>query len=135
MLIDQITAIANARGRAIRRIGFRAQLADSASWSRSLTLREPSADPERIASAALPNLETISAPVLELTVRADASTVASGRQISMNETGPSQRRRRTGEALRHVRAAHGDEALLRAIEVEPHTRLPERRWVLAPYDI
>jgi len=135
MLIYQITAIANARGRAIRRIGFRAQIADNASWSRSLTLREPSTDPERIASAALPNLETIAAPVLELTVRADASTVASGRQISINESGPNERRRRTGEALRHVQAAYGDEALLRAIEVEPHTRLPERRWVLAPFDI
>ncbi len=135
MLIYQITAIANARGRAIRRVGFRAQLTDNASWSRSLTLREPSTDPERISTAALPNLETIAAPVMELTVRADASTVASGRQISIHENGPSERRRRTGEALRHVQAAHGDEALLRAIEVEPHTRLPERRWVLAPFDI
>jgi protein ImuB len=135
MLIYQITAIAAARGRAIRRVGFRAQLIADASWSRSLTLREPSTDPERIASAALPNLGTIAAPVLELTVRADADTAASGRQITLADTGPDERRRRTGEALRHVQSAYGDEALLRAIEVEPHTRLPERRWVLAPFDI
>jgi len=135
MLIYQITAIANARGRAIRRIGFRAQLTGDGSWSKSITLREPSADPERIAIAALPNLEGITAPVTELMVRADASTAASGRQLSAFDTGQDERARRVGEALRHVRSAHGDEAVLKAIEVEPHTRLPERRWALAPFDI
>ena len=135
MLIYQITAIANARGRAIRRIGFRAQLTGEGSWSKSITLREPSADPERIAAAALPNLESVTAPVLELTIRADASAAASGRQLTAFDTGPEEHKRRVGEALRHVRSAHGDEALLKAVEVEPHTRLPERRWALAPFDI
>ena len=135
MLIYQVTAVASARGRAIRRVGFRAQLAGGASWSRSMTLREPSTDPERICAAALPNLESIAAPVIELTVRADAGVAASGRQMSIDDPGRTEQRRRTGEALRHVQAAHGDEALLRAIEIEPHTRMPERRWVLAPFDI
>jgi protein ImuB len=135
MLIYQVTAVARARGRAIRRVGIRARLVGDGSWSRSLTLREASTDPERIAAAAVPNLEGVAAPVLELTVRADASASASGRQLTVVETGLDERRRRTGEALRQVRAAHGDEALLRAVEVEPHTRLPERRWALTPFDI
>ena len=135
MLIYQITAIATARGRAIRRIGFRAQLAGDGSWSKSITLREPSTDPERIAAAALPNLQGITAPVVELIIRADASTAASGRQLTAFDAGSDERKRRVGEALRHVRSAHGDGALLKAIEVEPHTRMPERRWALAPFDI
>jgi hypothetical protein len=33
-----------------------------------------------------------------------------------------------------VRTALGDEVILRAVEVEPWSRLPERRWALVPYD-
>jgi hypothetical protein len=34
------------------------------------------------------------------------------------------------EAARQVRSSQGDDALLRAVEIEPWSRLPERRWAL-----
>ena len=38
------------------------------------------------------------------------------------------------EAIHQVRAAQGPEAMLRAVEIEPWSRLPERRWALTPYE-
>jgi protein ImuB len=43
------------------------------------------------------------------------------------------RRARLGEAVRHVRRAAGEEALMRVLDVDPDSRLPERRAVLAPF--
>jgi protein ImuB len=43
------------------------------------------------------------------------------------------RRARLGEAVRHVRHATGEESLMRVLEVDPDSRLPERRAVLAPF--
>ena len=43
------------------------------------------------------------------------------------------RRAKLGEAVRHVRQATGEEALMRVLEVDPDSRLPERRAVLAPF--
>ena len=37
------------------------------------------------------------------------------------------------EAVRHVRRAAGEGVLMRVLEIDPESRLPERRAVLAPY--
>lgn len=134
MLLYQLTADAAALGRSLRTISLRARLGGDGSWTRTLALREATADPERLAAAALPNLEQIAAPVAELAIRAEVTTPAGGRQLTAIETGSEERRRRTREAIRHVRAAQGEDILLRAVEVEPWSRLPERRWALVPFD-
>jgi protein ImuB len=134
MLLYQLAADAAALGFSLRTISLRARLGGDGSWTRTLALREATADPERLAAAALPNLDQIAAPVAELTIRAEATTPAGGRQLTAIETGSEERRRRTREAIRHVRAAQGEDILLRAVEVEPWSRLPERRWALVPFD-
>ena len=45
------------------------------------------------------------------------------------------RRARIAEAVGQVRQAAGPEAALRVLEVDPESRMPERRAVLAPYPI
>ena len=50
-------------------------------------------------------------------------------------TGAEERTRRTGEAIDQIRTAHGDDAVLQAVEIEPWSSLPERRWALVPYDV
>ena len=43
------------------------------------------------------------------------------------------RRERLGEAVRQARQSAGPEAALRILEVDPGSRLPERRTLLAPF--
>jgi protein ImuB len=134
LLLGELAGRARGRGRALRALTLRARLSDGGSWTRTLTLREATADPERLAAAALPRLGELSAPVEALTIRGDASGWLGGRQLALVETGADERGRRAREAVRQVRAAQGPEAVLRLVELEPWSRLPERRWALAPYD-
>ena len=57
---------------------------------------------------------------------------AVGEQLSLASP-EQQRRRRIGEAVRQARAAGGSEAVLRVLEVDPASRVPERREVLMPF--
>ncbi len=134
LLLGELAGRARGRGRAIRALTLRARLADGGSWTRALTLREATADAARLAAAALPRLGEVAAPVEALVVRVDASGHLGGRQLTVIETGADERGRRAREAVRQVRAAQGPEAVLRLVELEPWSRLPERRWALAPYD-
>jgi protein ImuB len=44
------------------------------------------------------------------------------------------RRERLGEAVRQARAAGGRDAVLRVLDVDPRSRIPERRTMLTPFE-
>lgn len=133
LLIGRLTDEASARGRSLRRLTLRARIAGGRSWTHTLTLREPGTDRKIIGTAALPHLEAIGAPVESLAIRGDASGPASGHQYTI-ATDDLERRRRINEAVRQTRAGSGDGTVLRAVEIAPLSRLPERRWALVPFD-
>ncbi|WP_217915676.1 DNA polymerase Y family protein [Miltoncostaea marina] len=134
LLLGELAGAAQGRGTALRTLTLRARLADGGSWARDLTLREATADAGRLAVAALPRLAEVTGPVAELWIGGDASGSLGGRQLTAVSSPAEERRARAGEAVRQVRAAQGDDALLRVVEIEPWTRLPERRWALAPLE-
>ena len=134
LLLGELAAAARGRGAALRTLTMRARLADGGSWMRDLALREATSDPERLALAVLPRLGEISGPVTELWIGGDASGALGGHQLTAIPSPSRERRTRAGEAVRQVRAAQGQEAMLRIVEIEPWSRLPERRWALTPYE-
>lgn len=135
LLLAELAGTARGRGTALRALTLRARLGDDdGSWVHEITLREATTDVDRLALSALPCLERVHAPVAALTVRADASGSQVGGQLSVIRAGQDEQVRRVGEAVGQVRAALGDQAVLRAVELEPWSRLPERRWALIPFD-
>ncbi len=134
LALSELAALARARTRAPRALTLRARLEGDGSWSRSFTLREATADPARLAAAALPSLAQITAPVEELRARADVLGPLDGHQLTLVTTGIDERRARAGEEVRQVRSALGPAGVMRAVEIEPWSRRPERRWALVPYD-
>lgn len=134
LLLSELAAAARNRGTALRSITIRAWLEGGGSWTRTLTLREATTQIDRLTLATLPSLAEVTGPVDTLVLRADASGRLAGHQLAITTPAETERARRTGEAVRQVRSTHGDESVLRAIELEPWTRLPERRWALVPYD-
>ena len=134
LLLGEVAGAARGRGAALRTLTLRARLADGGSWVRELTLREATADPERLALAALPRLGEIAAPVSELWIGGDASGAVAGHQLTATPSPSQERRVRTREAIHQVRAAQGHESMLRAVEMEPWSRRPERRWALTPFE-
>jgi protein ImuB len=55
-----------------------------------------------------------------------------GDQLTLSSP-EQERRRRISEAVRQTRSAAGADAVLQVLEVDPESRVPERREVLMPW--
>jgi protein ImuB len=116
----------------MRALRLSARLAAGGGWRRRAALRSASDDRGRLSDLLAPLLSLLPGPASVLRLEAVALGPAGGEQLAMS--GPDeQRRRRIGEAVRQARAAGGSEAVLRVIEVDPASRVPERREVLMPF--
>ena len=88
---------------------------------------------ERLRLALVPRLAELPAPIDELSLAVVEFGPPASDQLSFNRPDEHERRKRLGEALRQTRAAAGEESLLRALEIDPGSRIPERRIVLTPF--
>jgi protein ImuB len=132
LLISRLLARGDRRGRALRALRLSARLAAGGGWRRRIALRRASADRGRLADALLPHLALLPAPATTLRLEAVALGPETGDQLSLS--GPDEeRRRRISEAVRQTRSAAGADAVLRVLEVDPESRVPERREVLMPW--
>ncbi len=134
ILIARITERARAAGGSVRGMVIRARLEDGGSWTHTVALREATADPRRIGIASVHHLGEITGPVTSLAIEADAGGPPDAGQMALLQTPDEERMRRAGAALAQVRAAPGAAAVLRLVEMEPWSRLPERQWALGPYE-
>jgi protein ImuB len=133
LLIARLLARAERRGRGLRGLVVAARFVAGGTWRTTTTLRHASADPERIGIALAPRLAELPAPAAALGLEADAFGPPARDQSRLLDPGGSERRARLGEAIRQARAAVGEAAALRVLDVDPESRLPERRAVLAPF--
>jgi DNA polymerase-4/protein ImuB len=123
------------RGRAARRLRLRAALWGGRSWEKTLTFHEAVTDWERmlfIAKSVLANA-TLPAPVEEMTIELSGITEERGRQSTLFAE-KAGLRRQLGETVRQLRARWGRPLVSRVVEVEPWSRLPERRHALIDYE-
>jgi protein ImuB len=133
LLVERLLADPRRRGRTIRSLRLEAQLAGGGSWRAAAPLRSASASAERILLALRPKLGELPAPASALLLRALELGPEAMRQPSLDPGGGERRRERIGEAVRQVRAAAGRDAVLRVVEVDPDSRIPERWAMLAPH--
>ena len=132
LLVARLLAHPARRGRTVRALRLSARLAAGGGWRQRLALRTAASERERLLLALAPLLEQLPGPAAVLRLEAVALGPAAGEQLSL--AGPEQqRRRRIGEAVRQARAAGGSEAVLRVLEVDPSSRVPERREALMPF--
>lgn len=132
LLISRLLAHPERRGRTLRALRLSARLAAGGGWSRRATLRSAASDRGRLTDLLTPLLSLLPGPAAVLRLEAVSFGPAAGEQLALS--GPvEQRRRRIGEAVRQTRAAAGSDAVLRVLEVDPTSRVPERREVLMPF--
>jgi len=138
VLVDRLLARPERGGRAPRELAVSARLVGGGSWRRSLALREPSSDPERLRVVLVPKLADLPAPVHELRLELGELTESVGRQDELVASpGASMRvrvRERLREGLRQARVAVGLDAVCTIVEVAPWSRIPESRAILVPRD-
>jgi protein ImuB len=132
LLISRLLAHEERRGRTLRALRLSARLAAGGGWRRQVALRSASADRARLADALLPHLFLLPAPAATLRLEAVALGPETGDQLTLSSP-EEERRRRISEAVCQTRSAAGGDAVLRVLEVDPESRVPERRHVLMPY--
>jgi protein ImuB len=133
LLIDRLLALPSRGGRSIRRLRLAARLAGGGSWRVEAALRQASADRVRLRLALAPKLEELPGPAATLILRAVELGPVANDQPTLASSPDESRRQRLSEAVRQARAAGGREAVLRVLEMDPDSHVPERRVTLTPF--
>jgi DNA polymerase-4/protein ImuB len=125
-------------GRSVRQVRLRALLSDGTSWERLYTFKEALSTRDASRRALKSRLDLPNglppAPIDELALellglggeaaKQPGLFVARARQLA-----------EIAEAARQLRARYGRVPLYHAVEVEPWSRIPERRWALITCDL
>ena len=134
-LVQAAYAGSERNGRWVRKAVVRAALDGGGAWELAVPFREALADP-RDACFAIRNAisrRPPERPVEELELELVGLSGESGKQATMFE-GKGRLWRQVEEAVRQLGAQQGRLALGRVLEVEPWSRIPERRTALADFD-
>jgi protein ImuB len=134
VLVDRLLGREEREGRLPRRLAVSARLVGGGSWRRTATLREPTAEPERLRQALAPKLAELPAPAVELRLELGELSESVGTQSELVRQRGSRLRSRLREGLRQARAAVGMDAVSTIVEVAPWSRIPETRAILVPRD-
>lgn len=134
-LVERALARPERDGRFVRKVGLAAKLVGGGSWRRTLTLREPSSETDRIRVALGAKLAELPAPVLALRLELVDLTEAGGRQLELVRPEGAELRGRLKDGLRQVRASTGGGQVCTVVEVAPWSRLPEARALFVPQDV
>jgi hypothetical protein len=134
VLVEQALARPERGGRFVRKLALSARLVGGGSWRRTLTLREPAAERDRLRIALGSKLAELPAPVVELRLELVELTEDTGRQLELVRPAGSELHGRLKDGLRQVRASTGGGAVCTVVEVAPWSRIPEARALFVPRD-
>jgi protein ImuB len=134
VLVGRLLARAERRGRSLRAVTLSAQLLAGGGWRERVVFRQALADPERIWLALSLRLLLLPAPAaaLGLVVERFGPPASEQGELLGEDCARAVRATRLREAIAQTRAVAGRDAALRAVCVDPDSRVPERRVVLAP---
>ncbi len=135
LLIDRLLARHERRGRTLRAVVLSAVLVEQGgTWREQVVFREALSDSLRMRLALVPRLALLPAPAETLRLAVARFGPPASDQRALLEAPGAARAARLREAIRQARVAAGPEAALRVLTVDPDSRFPERRAVLAPYE-
>jgi protein ImuB len=135
LLVDRLLARRERRGRTLRAVVLSAVLVEhGGTWREQVVFREALADPVRMRLALAPRLALMPAPADELRLAIERFGPPASDQRALLEDPAAARATRLREAIRQARVVAGPEAALKVLEVDPNSRFPERRAVLAPFE-
>ena len=133
-LLETLLARPERAGRFVRKAALSARLVSGGSWRRAVTLRDPTAEPDRLKAALAPRLTELPAPVVELRLELVELTEHDGQQLELLPAAGAELDVRLREGLRQVRASTGTGSVNQVVEVAPWSRIPEARALFVPRD-
>lgn len=133
VLIERLLVHPRRRGRTLRAVTLSARLVEGGTWRQTVPFRHATAEARRMRLALCPRLAQLPAPAESLRISAEGLGPPGGEQQDLLGEVAQQRRRRLAEAVIQARATAGPDAALRVVLIDPESRAPERRAVLAPF--
>jgi protein ImuB len=133
VLVDRLLARPQRRGRTLRAITLSARLVERGTWRESVVFRQALSDPRRIRLALSQRLQLLPAPAVALQLAVEQFGPAGGDQGSLLDGERTARLQRLQDAIGQVRTLAGPNAALRALIVDPRSRVPERKVLYAPW--
>jgi len=134
LLIDRLLARRERRGRTLRAVVLCAQLVEGGTWRERVVFREALADGQRMRLALGQRLALLPAPADTLLLMVERFGPPHPEARALFDDGATRRDERLREAVRQARALAGPDAALRVLEIDPDSRVPERRVVLTPFE-
>ena len=136
-LLERICRRPESRNRAVRQVRLEAVLEGGEVWERTLTLRQPSEQWDQIYAELRRRLEPVRpvGAVRELALELTALTAYLDAQQRLFPDEKQRRLHRLAYELGQLRERLGRMPVCRVVEVEPWSRLPEKRHALLSYDI
>jgi nucleotidyltransferase/DNA polymerase involved in DNA repair len=136
-LLIQVFANPLMRARSARQTRLTALLSDGTSWERRFTFKEPLAGRNAAWRSLQAKLKAANnlppAPVEELCLELLGLGPQTARQPSLFGS-RVKRLQQITEAGHQLAVRYGEMPLYRPVEVEPWSRIPERRWALTPFE-
>lgn len=134
LLVDRLLCRPERRGHTLRAVTLAARLTEGGTWREQVVFREALADPRRMRLAIAPRLQLLPGPADTLRLRVERLGPPGGDQKALLQEAREARMARVREAVRQVRTVAGPYGALRALCVDPDSRVPERRVMLAPFE-
>jgi protein ImuB len=134
LLIDRLLARRERRGRTLRAVVLSARLVEGGTWRERVVFREALADPQRMRLALGGRLALLPSPAETLLLTVERFGPPHPEARALFDDGSVRRDERLREAVRQARAVAGPNAALRVLEIDPGSRVPERRVVLTPFE-
>jgi protein ImuB len=132
VLVDRLLANAERRGRTLRSVTLSARLLAGGGWRELVVFRQPLADRDRISLALSLRLLMLPSPAATLGLAVERFGPPAGEQRALLDEAHAVRMARLRDAVGQMRAVAGENAAMRAVCVDPDSRVPERRVVLTP---
>jgi DNA polymerase-4/protein ImuB len=121
--------------RFVRALVLYATTEQGRAWRRNFTLKEPSGDRDRLWRIVRTLVEYAELPgtITELRLELAGLTREGGRQTQLFRE-QARRKEELEETLRQLKTRYGQCSVSRVVEVEPWSRVPERRMALVDFD-
>jgi nucleotidyltransferase/DNA polymerase involved in DNA repair len=135
-LLERVCARPERQGRGIRQVRLSAQMEEGHIWDRTVTLRRPHEEWRRIYEELRRRLEPVRpvGALLELSIELTAFAERLDAQPLLFPDEKQHRRERLAYELSQLWERTGRSSVYRIVEVEPWSRLPERRHALVSSD-
>jgi hypothetical protein len=121
LLVERALRHPKRTGWRVLQVRARARQENGASWITCITLKDPSAEPDRITAPLATRMDQVPITGAVEFARDAASSARAGRQQALRR------------AVREIKAKF-NASLYHVIAVHPHSRIPERRYALIDYE-